>query len=186
MRPPEQQLRRHRRAIVENPNDRLPFDLDIFRDAAHYWSIVHILDIHSTGAIGAKVVSEHRLENFRASVPVAWFEIERWLVAHGKQLGLDVYVSDGNDGIKRDETGALKYRNISQIINLFPLGTWVYANRDQFHRIRSLRNQIAHKGYEPTQAESSEALHVFMNMFNYRTGLNLSADTNRVPTQGVS
>lgn len=186
LRPPEQQLRRLRIALVENPKDHTPFDLDIFRDAAHYWSIVYALELHPIAAVGAKIVSEHRLENLQASVSLAWFEIERWLIAHAMELGLDVYQRRRNGNVLNDEAGSPKYKNVSILIDLFPEGTWLYANKGGFHQVRNLRNQIAHRGYEPSHAESARALEVFVSMFNFRSGLNLRIDTHRVPTHGVS
>lgn len=186
VRAPEQQLRRLRVAKVENPEDRMPVEHNIFRDAAHYWSVVYALDLHPTAAIGAKIVSEHRLENFRASAALAWFEIEKWLVSHAIELGIDVYKRRRDGTIQNDNTGNPKYKNIYDVIEAFPVGTWMYANKSDFHSLRDLRNQIAHKGYTPTQPQSAASLDAFTKMFNFRSGLNLTVDTHRVPTLGVS
>ena len=186
LRPPEQQLRRLKVATVENSKDRLPFDLEILKDAAFYWSVIFSLGLCPTAAVGAKVVSEHRLENFRASVSLAWFEVEGWIVEHAKDVGIDIYRRDNNRNLVSDEAGEPSYKPIKRIINNFPEGTWVYANRQSIHKLRILRNRIAHKNYTPSQSESASSIELFVTVLNFRSGLNLKADTHRVPTQGVS
>lgn len=187
VRPPEQQLRRLGISKVESADSMAGFDINIFRDTALYWSVIYELKLVSTAAVGAKVASEHRIENFKASVSLTWLEIEEWLVSFAIEIDIDVYARGKNGSIRIDnETGHPMYKGIKKLINDYPEGTWVYTNKSYLHDVRVLRNQIVHRGYIPNRVESALALQIFLRMFNFRTGLNLRIDTHGVPTQGVS
>lgn len=186
LRPPEQQLRRLGLLVVEKPTDRFAIDKNIFRDAAQYWSVIYDQKLVSTAAVGSKILSEHRRENFRACAALAWFEIEKWLVPYASNLGLDVF-QYRSGAIRIDQfTGEPMYKNISTIISDFLPGTWINANSVKLLELCRLRNRIAHKGYTPNREESGMALDIFVRAFNFRTGLHLNVDTHAIPTQSVS
>lgn len=186
LRPPKQQLRRLKQLTIENNVTIFPIDLAVFKDAVAYWSIALESDLIELAAVGAKVIYEHRNENTKTCVTLIWFEIENWIIDHAKELRIEVRRFQNGQPMIDQRSGQSMYRAISQIIKDFPTGTWIEANKDQLLDIAWVRNQIAHKGRFPTHQESAAAINLFMEVFNFRTGLNLRADASQAPTFGIS
>ena len=184
---PEQELRRRKVARVDQNTTRFEIDIGVFKDAVSYWSIVYDAGLVQHAAIGSKLLSTHRNEDTRACVGLTWFEIEKWLTPYADSLGIDVYSRKKGGAIKTDiRSGQPMFRAVSRIIKDFPVGTWVSAHENELLDVAWIRNQVAHKGYQPSITESAATIEMFMKVFNHRTGLLLRADTNRTPTIGVS
>lgn len=159
--------------IEERSSEFMKIELNIFKDAIHYWDIVYTQDLISLAAVGTKIISEHRLESYNLSVVLAWFEIENWIMKYARVLEVETHKSNGyKHGIER-------------IINNFPLGTTVANLASELHVVRDIRNDIAHNGSNPIHEESKKAIELFMKMFNIRSGLNLSVDLHPAPSSGM-
>ena len=155
----------------------LQIELNIFKDAIHYWDIVFRQDLVSLASVGTKIISEHRLESYNLSVVLAWFEIENWIMDFTRVLGIPTSRIKSN--------GRVYYFGIKDIIDDFPEGTTISNLAPEIHIVREIRNNMAHRGTIPSHNESEKAIKMFMQMFNIRSGLNLSIDLHRTPSTGM-
>lgn len=166
-------LCRFRQRIFESIPTFLKIDHGIFDDAAAYWETCSLRGLISLAALGCKVVSEHRLRNYRAAVALAWFELEAWISNSIRDLGFQMTTRKGKD------------RPIKEMIDDFPAGTAVANLRDELHALRNIRNSIAHQNAPATHSDSALALRCFVKMLNARSGLALRVDENPTPTIGL-
>lgn len=150
---------------------------NIFKDAIHYWDIIFQQRIVRLASVGTKIISEHRLESYNLSVVLAWFEIENWIMDFTRALGIRTSRTKPN--------GEFYYFGIKDIIDKFPTGTTISNLASELHIVREIRNNIAHSGSMPNHDESIKAINLFMQMFNIRSGLNLSVDLHRTPSSGM-
>ena len=167
-------LRRFQLQLFDAPLTFVPLDHGIFNDAAIYWDTIYSRALVSLVALGCKIVSEHRFGNYRASIALAWFELESWV---NEQITLLGYPSKTDKG---------KDRRISDMLDDFPPGTSVANLRDQLHKLRILRNDIAHNNASADHAGSALAVKCFVKMLNERSGLPLEVDDLPPPTIGLS
>lgn len=163
--------------IEEKTEGFLKIETNIFKDAFHYWDIIFEQNLVPLAAVGAKIISEHRLESYNLSVVLAWFEIENWIMDFTRVLGIQTS--------RPTRRGGVFYLGIKDIIDDFPTGTTVSNLASELHVVREIRNNIAHRGSMPNHEESSKAIKVFIQMFNIRSGLNLSVDLHRTPSTGM-
>lgn len=174
----EQAMRRLQLSKLGKHRNMQKINHEIFADAAAFWKIIFDLDLISTTAVGAQVLAAHRLRDFRSSLALTWFEVEEWLFEHAKDVGVETKFFNSKKKKWQE-------KNAHNLINSFKSGTWVYAMKDRMHNIRGIRNKVAHGGYKPTQQQSAEALRLFVELLNYRSGLFLNIDTNPPPTHGL-
>jgi len=166
-------LRRFRQRVFELPPSFLKIDHGIFDDAACYWGTISSRNLVALAALGCKIASEHRIQNHRAAVALAWFELEAWIISSIRLLGFQTTT-------RRD-----KERPIKEMIDDFPAGTAVANLRDDLHALREVRNGIAHQNAIATHSDSALALRCFVKMLNVMSGLALKIDENPVPTIGL-
>ena len=166
-------LRRFGRCAYDKVPAFQTIDLGIFRDAAFFWEIVFDSDLVPVAALGAKIVSEHRLENYKSSVALAWFELESWIFSKTIELGIPTVKKNG------------WHLGIKEIINKFPKGTLVSNYSQELNDVRNVRNGIAHENVTPSHEQSSHAIETFMEIFNVRSGLRLQVDLHQTPTMGL-
>ena len=153
-------------------------DHDIFADAVSFWKVVRWHGLTQLAALGARLISEHRQQNYGVTVALAWFEVERWLFKTAGVYGIPTtYYSK-----KRKRTFQ---SSVSQLVQEFPAGTWVKFEKSNLELLRQCRNSVAHRGYKPTHSESAHALELFINMFNVRSGLSLRVSTHPAPSYGL-
>lgn len=156
----------------------LKIELNIFKDAIHYWDIIFKQNLIPLASVATKIISEHRLESYNLSVVLAWFEIENWIMDFTRDLGIQTSRTNPN-------SGRVNFFGIKQIINSFPTGTTISNLASELHVVRDIRNNIAHNGSMPSHDESIKAIKMFLQMFNIRSGLNLSVDLHRTPSGGM-
>lgn len=166
-------LRRFRERLFTSPPTYIKIHNGIFNDAAHYWGVVSKLNLVQLANLGGKLVSEHRLKNYRPAVALAWFEIEAWIIESIISLGFST------------RTRKSKERRISEMINDFPDGSSIANMRRDLQALLVVRNDVAHKHKEATYADSALALRCFLQMVNVRTGLALGIDANPAPIFGL-
>jgi hypothetical protein len=170
-------LRRFGERTYKKPQSLTQIKHEIFKDAALYWSVVYELGLVSMAALGAKIISEHRLGNYQASIVLAWFELERWIIETASTLGLRT--------TKFRKTGKVKTDNVNEILKRFPDGTTVKVNFTDIDKLREIRNDIAHKDLNPTIQDSALAIRCFFYVFKMRSGLVLKVDEGPPPTFGL-
>ena len=148
-----------------------------FKDMAFYWEIIHDTDLVPLIANAAKIVSDHRLGNYRAAIVLAWFEVESWIIETADELGIQT-----THVTKRGHT---LNDNISVIIKRFPDGTTVKVNLSDIDNLRDIRNKIAHRSYNPALQESALAIRCLLYVIKMKSGLCLKIDEGPPPTLGL-
>ncbi len=144
----------------------------IFSDAAFYWGWFYELGLLPMAAVGAKIVSEHRLQNYGTAIALAWFEIESWIYQTAAILGL------------RTKSKRGRYLFVSQVIDQFPAGTTVANRKGDLDTLREKRNQVAHANAQASREDSALAIGTFLYVLTTRTGLSLEVDLHEIPTLG--
>ena len=167
-------LRRFGLRSYEKPPNLAPIDHEIFDDAAYYWSVLYDLKLVPLASLGAKLFSEHRLDNYRVTIALAWFEIEAWIFELATTLGISTKTKKGWD------------RPISDVIDDFPAGTTVANVNTELSKLRKKRNKIAHDNADASLQDSSLALELFLYVLKMKSGLCLNAHTHRPPTLGLA
>ena len=167
-------LRRFGERTYSKPLPLSKIDNQTFEDVAFYWGIFYETGLVPLAALGAKVISDHRLGNYRASVVLAWFEIESWIIATADGLGLKTTQPP-------TKAGNVHTLPISKIINKLPAGTTVKVNFSDIDKLREIRNEIAHKNYQPSMQDSALAISNLMYVINMKTGLWLKVDGGSPP-----
>jgi len=161
----------------EKSSGFLKIEDNIFKDAIHYWGVVFQQNLVPLASVGAKIISEHRLESYDLSVVLAWFEIENWIMDSTRILGVVTSRIKSN--------GDLYYFGIKDIVDSFPTGTTISNLASELHEVREIRNGIAHSGLKPSHEQSKKAIEMFLKMLNTRSGLNLSVDLHQAPSGGM-
>lgn len=172
-------LRRYGERTYKKPLTLSKITDETFKDMAYYWSIFFDANLVSLAALGAKVISDHRLGNYRAAIVLAWFEIESWIIETAAGLGIKTTRT-----VKK--TGEVKTLYITDILKKLPAGTTVKVNHKDIDDLRKIRNKIAHKNYQPSLIDSALAIRTLMYVMNLNTGLWLKVDTNAPPRIGLS
>lgn len=163
--------------IEEKTEGFFNIETDIFKDTIHYWDIIFEQNLILLASVGTKIISEHRLESYNLSVVLAWFEIENWIMDFTRALGIVTF--------ETKKKGGIYYFGIQKIIDSFPQGTTISNLASELHEVREIRNNIAHRGSISSHNESIKAIQMFMQMFNIRSGLNLSVDLLPAPSGGM-
>ena len=171
-------LRRFGNITYDKPLGLQKIDLNIFKDATFYWSVIYKRGLVPLTSILAKIVSEHRLENYRTSTALSWFELESWINEKADEQGIET--------TKISKKGKTIYIGIADIINKFLLGTTVANLRDDLHIIRDKRNDIAHGNSSATIQDSSLAITCLLEVLNIKTGLKLELNLHSAPTIGLA
>jgi hypothetical protein len=166
-------LRRFQLQLFDSPPTFMSLDHGIFDDASHYWDTIYSSNLVPLAALGCKIVSEHRLGNYRPAIALAWFELEAWVNEQVTSLGYPSKTARGKD------------RRISDMLDDFPRGTSVANLRDDLHTLRAIRNDIAHNNAAAAHSDSALALKCFVKMLNARSGLPLEVDDLPPPTIGL-
>ncbi len=169
----EHYLRRFGECIYSAPITLSQIDKRVFDDMAHYWSTIYNLKLIKFTSVGTKILYEHRIKNFNASVTTAWFEIENWITEYAHVIGVPLTDKDNNS------------LEIKRLINKFPLGTMVSNLSSDLHAVRIARNNIAHSNSAASFNDSQLAITCFMKIFNLKTGLPLNIDFNAPPIFGL-
>ncbi len=94
----------------------LNLEHEIFKDMAFYWRIIWDINLVPLTATATKVISNHRLGNYRSSIVLTWFEVENWIIETANGLGIQTTRV-------AKKTGDVLTRHISQIIKDLPEGT---------------------------------------------------------------
>lgn len=171
-------LRRFGERTCSTSPPSLALDHETFKDMAFYWNIIQDIDLVPLAATAAKVVSDHRLSNYRASIVLTWFEVENWIIETADGLGIKTtYV------VKK--TGDILTHKITDILKQLPEGTTVKVNFSDIDALRVIRNKIAHKNYRPVLQDSALAIRCLMYVIKMRSGLNLKVDEGPPPTIGL-
>lgn len=147
------------------------FKIETFKDMIHYWGILYQQNLINLAALGTKIISEHRVQNFNLAVILIWFEIEKWIIKWASDLSISINNEIGNP---------LEIKKILKNFIVFE-GTTIAGLYDEIDDIRELRNEIAHDGKLASHVESSKAIELFLKMFNLRSGLTLNVEYN-LPT----
>ena len=141
------------------------FKIETFKDMIYYWEILYEQNLINLAALGTKIISEHRLQNYNLAVILIWFEIEKWIIKWANDLSIPINHVDNH--------GTASPLEIKKILKNFKQreGTTIAGIYDELDDIRKLRNKIAHEGKLASHKESSKAIELFMTMFNLRSGL---------------
>lgn len=171
-------LRRFGQRTCDTAPPALTLDHETFKDMAFYWNIFHDLDLVPLVATAAKVISDHRLPNYRASIVLAWFEVESWIIETADGLGIQT------TSIAK-KTGDTLTHKITHILKKLLEGTTVKVNFSDINALRVIRNDIAHNNYRPALQDSALAVRCLMYVIKMRSGLNLKVDEGTPPTIGL-
>jgi len=170
-------LRRFGLQKFERSETLIPLEEGIFQDAAAYWSTVFDAKLLPLAALGTKIITEHRIANYRVAVALTWFELEAWIYQRSQALGYPRQA--------RRKNGQLKDRTVYELLEDFPKGSTIANIRDDLHAVRKKRNDIAHENLPANRDDSELALKCFLTMFSQRSGLKLEIDMNEPPTLGL-
>lgn len=171
-------LRRQGRVFFSKAPTTHSLDHRIFADAAAYWGTVFKNGMVSDTALGAKLIAEHRLENYSAVVALGWFRLEAWVFQSAKRFGFPRKVLRAN--------GKKGNRTVAEMIDLFPVGTTIGNMRDDLHRVRQTRNRVAHRNQAAGPGASEEAISCYARMFMAESGIRLTIRPGRTPGFGMA
>ena len=112
--------------------------------------------------------------NYKASIVLAWFEMESWIIEVADGLGI------ATTYVKKNGETRMKY--IKDILKLLPDGTTVKVNFSDIDTFREVRNRIAHRNFNPLLRDSVLAIRCLMYVIKMKSGLNLNVDEGMPPT----
>ena len=152
-------------------------DERLFADAAVYFDTLYRTNNLDLGLLGTKLLTEHRVGNYRSVVALAWFEIEAWVNDQLRLVGYPTTFTT-KKGKKLD-------RRIVDKIDDFLPGTGVGTIKAELHQLREIRNDVAHQNRQASAQESTLAIEMYQHVLRSRTGLAVELSFHPPPTSGI-